>query len=590
MKKQILIFIAFLISLGVYAQEEISLEPLRTQQKDQKSQPTLDEAFYITNIPESGEYRLSSLSQKERDKLNAETKPPTIGVVRKLENPINLDYEDFNPNSANQNEARKVIGDSVLVLTYYIESPEAKSIKINIEKQSNIPPNINFFIYNKDKQFFGPYKPSKVDEDGYWTPALSSNHAYFQIRIPVNTKLPKDVSVKVNKISHIKVSLKEKTLNLKALKSLSCYEDVNCSLANDYSNINYLKKSVALFESTYGGTTKIGSGALLNNMNKDGQPLFLTANHVINSDGAAENSTFYFDYRTTSCNSGSHSTTVRNGANLLSTGEETDYTLLLIGGDEKLEDRTYLGMTTEDVSTGDILHSVGHPEGKKQKYIKLKSKTYATTCTPSGSLDGWSFSEHHYAKVLAGAPNSGASGSPLVRNDGKVVGQYRGRCATFTNVDLCDYSSYKTVWGEMEDTYPHISKWIEGNAKAGISANPTSWDFGTIQDDDTKSKTFTFENTYSNGLNLDIYNIKITGTHSDQFSKDNSSLYIQPDESDQILVEFQPTSGGTKNATLEIYHNGSNTSSPLEIPLSGTEEEYIDISNCPTSNMNSSSG
>jgi hypothetical protein len=66
--------------------------------------------------------------------------------------------------------------------------------------------------------------------------------------------------------------------------------------------------------------------------------------------------------------------------------------------------------------------------------------------------------------------------------------------------------------------------------------------------------------------------ISLTGTYANQYSivSGGGSYSISAGGNRQVTVRFSPTSTGSKPATLRITHNATNTTSPLDVPITGT--------------------
>lgn len=96
--------------------------------------------------------------------------------------------------------------------------------------------------------------------------------------------------------------------------------------------------------------------------------------------------------------------------------------------------------------------------------------------------------------------------------------------------------------------------------------NPeNSWDYGNVTIDVSSDKTFLLQNTGS--ANLNISDVRISGTNSDQFeivSPMSTNFDIASKSSAEVKIRFSPTSSEGKSAQLEISNNSDNTS-PIQI-------------------------
>ena len=96
---------------------------------------------------------------------------------------------------------------------------------------------------------------------------------------------------------------------------------------------------------------------------------------------------------------------------------------------------------------------------------------------------------------------------------------------------------------------------------------PTSLNFGNVVVDSSKDKTLTISN--EGGAVLTITSIDVTGT---QFSVGAFPGTIAASSSADVTVTFEPTSSGTKSATLTVSSNDPDEPE-AEVSLSGTGQE-----------------
>ena len=105
-----------------------------------------------------------------------------------------------------------------------------------------------------------------------------------------------------------------------------------------------------------------------------------------------------------------------------------------------------------------------------------------------------------------------------------------------------------------------------GVSPPAITVSPTSWNYGNVTVGSNSSKSFTLTNTGDRTLTGSV------NESSDQFSitSGGGNFSLGPGAQKSITVRFAPTSSGSKSTNLSFSHNGSNRSSPYNIPLSGT--------------------
>ena len=150
------------------------------------------------------------------------------------------------------------------------------------------------------------------------------------------------------------------------------------------------------------------------------------------------------------------------------------------------------------------------------------------------------------------------------------VGGYKGVVKSFT---VSSDASLDITFGHVVQN-PAI-KGIEIVSTGGpnqLAASPTSLDFGTMAVGATNSKSLQLTNLGGTGdPSIVVDQTIITGTDALQFADtfdDAANVTLAPGASTTISVSFTPASAGTKSASLQIAHSGSN--SPVAVALTGT--------------------
>jgi Malectin domain/Abnormal spindle-like microcephaly-assoc'd, ASPM-SPD-2-Hydin/Kelch motif/Glucose / Sorbosone dehydrogenase len=106
-------------------------------------------------------------------------------------------------------------------------------------------------------------------------------------------------------------------------------------------------------------------------------------------------------------------------------------------------------------------------------------------------------------------------------------------------------------------------------AGPSLGASPPSLAFGNVTVGQGSTLTVQLSNLGTTNLIVDA--TTITGTNATQFGdnfNDASNVTLTPGATGAVTVSFAPTSSGSKSATLQIAHSGSNT--PLAVPLTGS--------------------
>ena len=186
----------------------------------------------------------------------------------------------------------------------------------------DIPQGANLFIYSPDYSLiYGAFTEENVSDDGSFAiadfPSSSLIIEYFE---PFSPQFSGIVILE-------KVGLAYRDLNEMIEQNSSGEEfiDVNCG---EGINWQLEKHAVFLFTFIEDRNSYLCTGALINNVNNDGTPYALTANHCISSPIVAKTLTAYFNHETKGCGLMAKTRSTLNGATLVATGANSDFSLL----------------------------------------------------------------------------------------------------------------------------------------------------------------------------------------------------------------------------------------------------------------------
>jgi len=116
----------------------------------------------------------------------------------------------------------------------------------------------------------------------------------------------------------------------------------------------------------------------------------------------------------------------------------------------------------------------------------------------------------------------------------------------------------------------------------GISINPASWIYDSVAVDSHSDKTFVVTNTGSG--TLDVTSVSLTNETDFSIQNGVTSFTLEPGNTQNIVIRFEPALAGAKTSTLELINNVAG-GSPLSASLQGngvpTPEPDIEVS--PTS-------
>ena len=311
-----------------------------------------------------------------------------------------------------------------------IACPGATSIGL-VFKKFRLPSKAKLFVYDDHRtHVLGAFTSLNNKPSGSFSirPVPSDS-----ITIEYNSPPASSASELTLELSHINYGyrdlavVRETNLLTAFSSSGSCNVNVVCKLGRRMGDqIN----AVAMILTA--GGTRLCSGAMVNNVRKDGRQLFLTANHC-GTD--VDNWIFLFDYRSDVCpfpgSDGRLDLSVQ-GATQLARRAESDFSLLEVAEPIPTDYGVFLAGWSADPAPATLVHGLHHPSGDV-----MKVSVYDGTL----ESDGWTAWENgtHWRVPAWSAPGQGqeptttepgSSGSPLFNSDGQIIGQLHGGTAS----------------------------------------------------------------------------------------------------------------------------------------------------------------
>ncbi|MDR0207385.1 MAG: T9SS type A sorting domain-containing protein [Bacteroidales bacterium] len=455
-----------------------------------------------------------------------------------------------------------------------IYSPDALSLNL-LYDQFWLPEGAKFFIYSTDmKQHIGAFSSKnntgdKNNNDGFATGFLFSNSIILEYYEPAGV-IDNGTILVSQVISGYRYIYDIISNDNRADTLLHCNNDVNC-LEGD--NWQLEKNAVACMIMGFSTCT----GALINTTANDTRPVFLTANHCYESSVNLKQWMFYWHYEAPTCDSivNWDSNKSTSGCKLLSRREDTDFMLL-----ELLEDPAnnnnvnpyYLGWDRRSISSpsGACIH---HPL-RAQKKISLTENAITiwpdTICWGKNCSQGISLPYTHWlVSFTNGTTQGGSSGSPLLNQSKRVIGQLHGGfsgCPPWINKY---YGRFDLSWdGNSSST--RLKDWLDPNGTNALTLNGVFY---------CKKNLYINNKTYKSGSNTSEQGCVITisntiiqsGAKVRFYAGDkiviNSETYIR--DGSNVVFEIRAT--GSRGETK----SGSDYSNPEEPEELYTDEEML---------------
>jgi hypothetical protein len=318
-----------------------------------------------------------------------------------------------------------------------IVSPGALGLRLHLT-DLRLPPEAEIAVYAPDDParvtLYAGDRPSLGRE--LWTPTVFGERARLEVRLPAAAdRLP----FTVDRLQHLYVDPIAKAAG-------PCHNDVTChpewaDVAKAVGGLGIIAQDNSLF----------CTGELLNSGLGDHTPYFLTAHHCLSRQQDAATAEIFWLYQTATCGGAPpalSSVPSSPGATLLSTGEPSDYTLLMIEGTVPRR-LFWAGWTAAAVPDGTASADIHHPAGD-YKRISFGNRAHNPVC-------GGNNTNHLRINWTDGPTEGGSSGSGIYRSDThQLYGQLHcgpSSCGA-SNANLND------SFGAFAFTYPQIKSFL----------------------------------------------------------------------------------------------------------------------------------
>jgi hypothetical protein len=439
-----------------------------------------------------------------------------------------------------------------------LHSPSAYSINL-IYDEFYLPPGATFFIYNQDKtEVIGAFTDFNNKEHGkFSTSPIAGDVTILEYYEPKGAR--GKVKLSISKVVHAYRNMFGKPSTPKENhqqesghgSSLACNININCSEGAPYQDE---KRAVAMI--LLGDGTRWCSGSLINNVNGDAIPYFLTANHCLTGDVGTW--IFMFNYESSGCsNSDGPTHQTISGATLRANHANTDFALLeLSNKPPKSYETYYLGWSrsTTAPQTSTIIH---HPAGD----IKKISFDYEPAVQSTWLGDGSTSGPYWRIELTDGTTEGGSSGAPQLDQNKRVVGQNRGGFGGCPNPSVAKYyGRFNLSWNGGGTNSTRLRNWLDPDNTGTLTLNgmddpyphvPTNF---VLDPMGTHPKLAWQPSASGNVTNYNIYRMVYPTTPSWQHlististSYEDTDVNISPFGSGSIDVFYRVTAVNTAN-------------------------------------------
>jgi hypothetical protein len=421
-----------------------------------------------------------------------------------------------------------------------IDCPGAYSINL-IYSRYRVPEGAKFFVYGLDRSVtLGAFTSRNNKDHGQFSTApIPGESCVLEYIEPEGAEFPGELTVSTVVHAYKNVFGKD----AKGFgQSGSCNINVNCP---DGVNWQEEKRAVAMIL-TQGGS-RICSGALVNNVEQDMTPYFLTANHCL---GGETTWIFMFNYESPSCaNVNGPTDQTVSGSTRLANYSSSDFALLLLSEAPPPEyDVRFAGWSRVDEASPWTV-GIHHPSGDIKKISfnndAVTSTNYLTTSgTTHWRIDDWEL----------GTTEGGSSGSPLFDNNHRIVGQLHGGYASCTSITSDWYGKFSYSWNGGGSSSSRLRDWLDPNNTGALHVDGSSAD---ADNDGIANSSDNCPKAYNPGQD-DVDSDSIgdacdncpTAPNADQADRDGDTYgdVCDPDadgdgllnESDNCMLEYNP--------------------------------------------------
>ena len=361
----------------------------------------------------------------------------------------------------------EVVDDETAVWRVRLKSNGARSLNLGFTKY-NMPTGGSLYLYTPDlERQMGPFTPSDNEEhEQLWTPIVEGDEMVIEVQVPV---------LKVDELELTLSYVNHDYIGFASMAALSgsCNLDVICTETDGWGIVDGYRdiiQSVAVI--AFGGGT-FCTGFLINNVENDCTPFFMTAFHCGVNGGNAPSLVAYWNYQNSTCRqpnspaSGGAGDGLLNdfnsGAVLRANYSPTDVTLVEFDDPiSETADGFFAGWDATDNLEPDTVIAIHHPSTDEKRISFEFDGTYVGNWG-SGAASVPNGNHLVIADWDIGTTEPGSSGSPIYDSDRRVIGQLHGGAAACGNDAYDSYGWFHSSWTGGGSANNSLQPWLDPN-------------------------------------------------------------------------------------------------------------------------------
>ena len=433
------------------------------------------------SLPEAPS-RMHSLAPVEHSRLEA-IDIPALREAHPVQSGQPLMFSRASSNGASLDDGHwQQLDNGDWLWRYSVQSPNALSLS-PVFRRLSLPDDAQLYLVDQFGQTVGPAVSSRhLRHDGRFYAAVVPGQR-LNLELQVSAEQRDQVRLQLEAINqgfrpidNELALLDEQQRAALSNSAGGCNIDIACPEADDWQEI---ASSVArfTFQTSQGGS--LCTGQLIASTEGTAESLFLTANHCLSTNSAAQSMVLYFNYRSPQCrntisgpragiNPASNSDIHYGGTELLATAAATDFTLVRLEQAVEADVEPYFtGWDRRDRDIEGGVYAIHHPAGTEQRFSFSSVTAHRSPSLNSANRnlvdpDG---SHLRVPRWELGTTEGGSSGSGLWDNQQRLVGQLHGGGAACGNQEPDWYGRLYRSW-DGPNPQSRLRDWLDPGGTA----------------------------------------------------------------------------------------------------------------------------